>query len=48
MLPSWIKSEELQAAVVVLLGNGDYQAQVGLSQLFLGLFGVGLAAQDLL
>ena len=39
--------EELQAAVGVLLGDGDHQAQVGDDQLLLGLVGLPLAAPDL-
>ena len=38
--------EKLQPAVGVLLRDGDHQAQVGLNQLFLGLFSFRLAAQD--
>jgi hypothetical protein len=39
--------EELQAAVGVLLGDGDDQAQVGLDQLALGLLGVHVALDHL-
>src|SRR5262249_42733140 len=39
--------EELQAAVGVLLGGGDDQAQVGLDELALGGFGVDVALDDL-
>jgi hypothetical protein len=35
--------QELQAAVGVLLGDGDHQAQVGLDHLLLGAAGLGLA-----
>ena len=38
--------QELQAAVGVLLGDGDHQAQVGLDQLALGLRGIHVALDD--
>src|SRR5258706_1352446 len=38
--------QELQAAVRVLLGDGDDQAQVRLHQLLLGLLGLDLAGED--
>ena len=38
--------QELQAAVRVLLGDRDHQAQVGLDQLLLGLLGLVLALDD--
>jgi hypothetical protein len=37
MLPSWIRVEELQAAVGVLLGDGDHETQVGLDHFLLGI-----------
>jgi hypothetical protein len=40
--------EELQAAVGVLLGDGDHQAQVGLGHLALGAAGLGFAGGHLL
>jgi hypothetical protein len=39
--------EELQAAVGVLLGDGDHQAKVGHDQLLLGLIGLLFARADL-
>jgi len=39
--------EELQAAIGVLLGNRDHQAQVGFNQLALGLLGIHVALNDL-
>ncbi len=39
--------EELQAAVGVLLGDGDHQAQVGFDQLALGVLGIHVALDDL-
>ena len=38
--------QELQAAVGVLLGDGNHEAKIGLDQLLLGLLGLHLAAND--